>query len=113
MAIVPYSTRLARLPLMGTGNWLPTGDQQARRGGVSVSGLASVNSTTVRLRPARPRFSPLLPHLQVGERRLRIKRGRASSGSLSSCGARRTVLSPTCRPSEVAWTMSSSEVQSL
>ena len=56
----PYKTRLFRLPMMGTSTGLPLGAHRARRGGVSVMMVASVNSTTVRFLPFSPRLSPLL-----------------------------------------------------
>jgi hypothetical protein len=56
----PYSALLFRLPVTGTSAGTPLSVHWARRGGVSVTMVASVNSTTVRFLSLRPRFSPLL-----------------------------------------------------
>src|ERR671917_1540179 len=56
----PYKTRLFRLPIMGTSTGLPLRAHLARKGGVSVMMVASVQRITVRFLPFRPRFSPLL-----------------------------------------------------
>src|SRR5918992_1506794 len=56
----PYKPPLFRLPIMGTSTGAPLRAHLALRGGVSMMMVASVNSTTVRCLPFRPRFSPLL-----------------------------------------------------
>src|SRR5262249_15096266 len=76
----PYSTRLERLPVMGTSACSPTGDQQARKGGVSVTMVASENSATVRRHPLSPRWSPLWPGASAG-RAATARSAAASSGS--------------------------------
>lgn len=56
---VSPTRRLA--PTMGTSSGHPIGDQARRRGATSLNQLVSRKSRTVRFRPKRPRWSPLLP----------------------------------------------------
>ena len=60
MLKVPYNATLLRLPVTATWAASPAGDQLARKGGVSVTIVASLKRRTVRWRPFKPRCSPLL-----------------------------------------------------
>ena len=84
--MVPYRAALRRLPLMATSAVSPTGDQQARKGGVSVRIVASLNKTTVRSRSFSPRWSPLLTAA--------TSRGAGPIGAAAASDGSRGVRSP-------------------
>lgn len=83
MLIVPYNAALLRLPVTATLADVPTGDQLARKGGVSVMMVASLKRTTVRLRPFRPRWSPLL--IAAKSRRDGGERSEDASSDIPRC----------------------------